>query len=135
MWARWGRSIFIWGARNNQHIWVIFFITFIIFKGLLIDLCCLGLGLGLGLFVLSMGYLQIILQIPSWSESTLLTIKSVCNFYTLFSIHFLWCQQGEFKASSAVDHFHYSRDLDMLFRGDVVRRNYIFITLKGQIEG
>ena len=45
----------------------------------------------------------------------------------LFSIHLLRCWQGEFvkqsRASLAGDHFIYSCDANVWFRGDIVRRN------------
>ena len=45
----------------------------------------------------------------------------------LFSIHLLRCWQGEFvkqsRASLAGDHFLYSCDANVWFRGDIVRRN------------
>ena len=57
---------------------------------------------------------------------TLYTLTSVCIFSILFSIHFLRCWQGELarsKASVVFDHFHYSHDLSVWIRGDIVRRN------------
>ena len=58
---------------------------------------------------------------------TLYTLTSLCIFSTLFSIHFLgsnkenlWNHQ---RALWVADHFLYSCDLNLLFRGDSVRRN------------
>ena len=57
---------------------------------------------------------------------TLNTLTSVCIISILFSIHFLWCWQGEFvqwsRASLVGDHFLYSCDLNVSVSGDVVRR-------------
>ena len=54
----------------------------------------------------------------------------------MISIHFLRCWQGEFVEQSRVplvgDHFLYSRDLNVWFRGDIVRRNSTLVTLRGQ---
>ena len=64
--------------------------------------------------------------------STLYTLKSVCKFSTLFSIHFLSYKQGEFveqsRASSVGDHFLFSYDFKVWFRGDIVRRNNTLVT-------
>ena len=74
----------------------------------------------------------------SWSENfcrlkgeekilTIYTLTSVCIFSILFSMHFLRCWQGEFvyrsKASFVDNHFLYLCDLNVLFRGDIVRMN------------
>ena len=63
---------------------------------------------------------------------TLYTLKSVYIFSILFFIHFLRCWQGEFvyrsKASFVGDHFLYSHNLNMWFRGNIVRRNCMLIT-------
>ena len=65
---------------------------------------------------------------------TLYTLTSVCIFSILFSIHFLRCWQREFvqqsRASPVGDHFLYSPGLNVWFRGDIVRRNYIPITVR-----
>ena len=57
---------------------------------------------------------------------TLNTLTSVCIISILFSIHFLWCWQGEFvqrsRASLVGDHFLYSCDLNVSVSGDFVRR-------------
>ena len=62
---------------------------------------------------------------------TLYTLKSVYIFSILFSIHFLRCWQGEFvyqsKDSFLVDHFLYSHDLNMWFRGDIIGRNLMLV--------
>ena len=56
-------------------------------------------------------------------------------FSRLFSIHFLWCWQGEFLhlsiGSLSCDLLLYSYDLKVWFSSDTVRRNLILITLKG----
>ena len=63
---------------------------------------------------------------------TLYTLKSVCIFSIQLFIYFLRCWQGEFvyqsKASFVGDHFLYSHDLNMWFRGDIVRRNLMQVT-------
>ena len=50
------------------------------------------------------------------------TLTSVYTFSILFSIHFLWYLQREFvqqsRASLVGDHFLYSHDLNVCFRGD-----------------
>ena len=52
---------------------------------------------------------------------TLYALKSVCIFSIMFSIHFLRCWQGEFveqsRTSLVGDHFLYSHDLNVWFRG------------------
>ena len=66
-------------------------------------------------------------------------LKSVCILFLLFSIllfiHFLKCWQGEFvyqsNASFVSDHFLYSHDLNVWFRDDIVRTNYMLVTLRG----
>ena len=67
-------------------------------------------------------------------ELTLYTLKSVYIFSIQFFIHFLWCWQGEFvyqsKASFVGDHFLYSHDLDVRFRGDIEGRNLMLVTLR-----
>ena len=83
----------------------------------------------------------------SWSENfcrlkggvkilTIYTLISVCIFSILFSIHFLRCWQGEFvyrsKASFVDNHFLYSCDLNILFRGDIVRRIKMLVTVWGK---
>ena len=58
---------------------------------------------------------------------TIYTLKSGCIFSILFSIHFLKCWREEFvwqsRTSLVGDHFLYSRDPRVWFRGDIVRRN------------
>ena len=53
--------------------------------------------------------------------------KSVCKFSILFSIHFLKCWQGEMclKIKSFISWWSFldSCDLNVWFRGDIVRRN------------
>ena len=60
------------------------------------------------------------------SELTLYTPTSPCIFTVLFSIPFLKYWQGEFvqqsRASLVCDHFLYSCDGNVWFRGDIVRR-------------
>ena len=57
----------------------------------------------------------------------LYTLRSVCIFSILFPIHFPRYWQGDFadqsRAPVLVDHFRYSRDLNVWFRSDIVRRN------------
>ena len=57
-----------------------------------------------------------------------------CIFSILLFIHFLRYWQGEFvyqsKASSVGDHFLYSNDLYVWFRGDILRRNLMLVTLR-----
>ena len=64
---------------------------------------------------------------------TLHTLTSVCTFSILFSIHFPRCWQGEFvsqsRASLVSDHCLYSLNLNVWFRGETVRRNYMLVTL------
>ena len=54
------------------------------------------------------------------------TLTSVCTFSILFSKHFLGCWQGELVHQSIEylvgDHFLYSYDLTVLYRGYTVRR-------------
>ena len=58
---------------------------------------------------------------------TLLTLTSGCIFSILFSIYFLRGWQGEFvqqsRASIVGDHFLHSCDVNVWFRGDVVRKS------------
>ena len=58
---------------------------------------------------------------------TLCTLTSLCLFSILFSIHSLRSTEGEFvkpsRASLVVDQFVYSRDLNLLLQGGIVRRN------------
>ena len=64
---------------------------------------------------------------------TLYTLTSVCIFSILFSIHFPRCWQWEFvspsRASLVGDHCLYSLNLNVWFRGETVRRNYMLVTL------
>ena len=57
---------------------------------------------------------------------TFCTRTSVCIFSILFSIHFLRCWQGEFVEQSRAflvgDLFLYSHDVNVWYRGDIVRR-------------
>ena len=57
----------------------------------------------------------------------LYTLTSVCIFSILFSEHFLRCWQREFVKQSRAylvgDHFLYSHDHNVWFRGDIVGRN------------
>ena len=62
---------------------------------------------------------------------TLYTLTAVCKFSILISIRFLRYWQGEFVRKSrasldsreALNHFLYSGDLNVWFKGDIVRRN------------
>ena len=67
---------------------------------------------------------------------TLCILTSVCIFSILFSIHFLRCWQGEFvyqsKAYFIGNHFLYFHDLNMWLTGDIVGRNLMLVTLRGQ---
>ena len=59
------------------------------------------------------------------------TITSVGIFSILFSLHYLGCWQGEVVKPStflSCDHFLYSQDLNVWFRGDIVRRNCMPVT-------
>ena len=62
----------------------------------------------------------------------LYTLTSILIFSLLFSIHFLKCWQGEFIQQSRTlvgDHFLYSCGLNVWFRGDIVRRNGMCLSL------
>ena len=67
---------------------------------------------------------------------TLHTLTLVCILSLLVCLHFLRCWQGEFvqqsRASSVDDLSLHSRDLNAWFRGDIVRRNWILVTVRGQ---
>ena len=67
--------------------------------------------------------------------STLYTLTSECIFFILFFIHFLSCWWGEFVQQSRAplvdDHFLYSCDLNVWFKGVNVGRNWILVTLRG----
>ena len=67
---------------------------------------------------------------------TLHTLTLVCILSLLICLHFLRCWQGEFvqqsRASSVDDLSLHSRDLNVWFRGDIVRRNWILVTVRGQ---
>ena len=69
-------------------------------------------------------------------QLTLYTLTSVCTLSILFSKHFLGCRQGEFvsqsRASEVGVQFLYTPDLNVCFRGDMVRRNLISVTLRSQ---
>ena len=73
-----------------------------------------------------------------WTANTLTlyTLTSVGIFSILFSKHFLRCQPGEFvqqsRASLVGDQLLYSPNLNVWFRGDMVRRNSMPVTLRGQ---
>ena len=73
-------------------------------------------------------------RIPSLS--TLDTLVSVYTFSILFSKHFLGCWQGEFfwqsTASLVGDHSLYSCVLHVQFGGDIVKRNWMLVTLRNQ---
>ena len=51
-------------------------------------------------------------------------------------MHSLSCRQGEFvlqsRASLVGDHFLYSHDLNVWFRGDIAWRNWMLVTLRSQ---
>ena len=67
-------------------------------------------------------FMTVYITICKYYLSTLHILMSVW----IFSIHFLRYWQGicsTFKASLVGDHFLYSHDLNMWFRGDIVRRN------------
>ena len=63
------------------------------------------------------------------------TLALVCIFSIVSSIHHLKRWQGEFvqqsRASLVGDHVLYSLDLNVLFRGDIVRRNKMLIWVRG----
>ena len=63
----------------------------------------------------------------------LYTLTSACAFSILFFDHFLWLWQREFgfesKASLFDDHFLYSHDLYVWFKGDNARKNWMLVTL------
>ena len=75
-------------------------------------------------------------EITTILSLTRYTLTSVCIFSILFSIYFLSCWQGEFvwqsRASLVGDHFVYSCDLHVWFRGDIVGRNKTLVTLRGK---
>ena len=62
-------------------------------------------------------------------KQTLYTQTLVCtfSFSFLFSIHFLWPWQGDFIG----DHFFYSRNLYVWFRGNILQINLMLVTLRG----
>ena len=68
----------------------------------------------------------------SWFD----TLTSVCTFSILFSIHFISYWQAEFiyqsRVSLAGDRFLYSRDLNVWFSCDIVRRNWMQVTFRDQ---
>ena len=81
---------------------------------------------------------------PSWKPALrwtalacliLNTLTSVWTFSILFSIHFLRCWQGEFvhqsRASLVCDYmsFIFVHELNVWFRGDIVRRSQMLVTL------
>ena len=65
---------------------------------------------------------------------TLYLPTSVCILSTLFSIHFPWCWHWDLikrsRASLVGDHFIYSHNLNVWFKGDDVR-NKMPITVRG----
>ena len=77
--------------------------------------------------------LQILLTISMYL--TLSSLASVWIISILLSRHFPGFWQGEFvqqsRASLVGDHILYSRDLSVWFKGDVVRRNKMLVTLSG----
>ena len=71
---------------------------------------------------------QITLRFLRWVwYLTLYILTSVCIFSIMFSWQFLRCWSGEFasqsRASSVDDHFLYSHDLHVWFKGYIVGRN------------
>ena len=66
--------------------------------------------------------------------SALSTPTSVCIFSILFSIHFLWCWQGEFveqsRASLVGDQFLDSQDLNVFFNVKHLQFAYVKNTAK-----
>ena len=69
----------------------------------------------------------VLLIFPLIMILTLCTCTSVFIFSSLFSLHFLWCWQGEFDWQSGAceisDHFLYSNDLNVWLKGDAVISN------------
>ena len=67
---------------------------------------------------------------------TLYTLVSIFIFSWLLSFHFIWHWQGEFYwqsgASQIGDHFLYSHDLNVWFKGEIVKRNQKPVTLRGK---
>ena len=66
-------------------------------------------------------------------KTTLYSLSSVCKFSLLISTDFLWYLRGEVvqqsRASWVHDHYLYSHGLNVWFRGDIVGRNKMPITL------
>ena len=66
---------------------------------------------------------------------TIYTLTSVCIFSILFSVHFRRGWQGEFVSQSRAalvgDHLLYSHGFHVWFRADIVRRNYILVSVRG----
>ena len=52
----------------------------------------------------------------------LYTLTSVCIFSIVFSIHFPGADKGNLRASLVGNHFIYTRDLNVLFRSDILRK-------------
>ena len=77
----------------------------------------------------SLNHVAIVFQL------TLCTLTSVCIFSILFSIHLLRMLTRRIclriKSFFFGDHFLYSCNLNVWFRGDIVRRNRILVTLRG----
>ena len=67
---------------------------------------------------------------------TILNPTLVWIFFTLYCIHFLMSWLGEFvwqsRAALVGGNFLHSRDHNVWFRGDVVRRNKMYVTLEGE---
>ena len=61
---------------------------------------------------------------------------SVWIFSILFFVYFVYRWQGEFvyqsRASLDGDHVHYFSDLNLRFRGDIIWRDYMLVTYRGQ---
>ena len=50
------------------------------------------------------------------------TLTSVCIFSIVFSIHFPAADKENLRASLVGNHFIYTRDLNVLFRSDILRK-------------
>ena len=70
-----------------------------------------------------------------WSEKNGLTLSTLTPVWIpsiLFSIHFLRCWQGDFVQQSLVgNHFLYSCDLNVAFRGDIVGETLTMLVTPG----
>ena len=64
------------------------------------------------------------------------SLTSLCIISILFSTHLPRCWQGEVlyqsRASLVGDHFLYSHNLNVWFRGDIVGRNLMLVIFGGQ---